>query len=463
MQENGPYSAAQIRSMLVQYLDGALGSEQMAEIDGLIERYPHYKAELLKLQAVRGTVHESLGHQEPEVLQFSKVSDQAWKNIARQLEEDSQAPLLPADPEFISAYYDHEIHTPTERQQFEAQLFRNDEANRLLADIGQISETVRQFGYRLEESCTLDITARVMGALAAEQQLGDIQVDGQTEMLSAFFDQQLTTKETMEATRLIESDPSARRAIAVFSRLSEQIHSITNQIQEQAPDLWPQVKTALEREPAGKVLPFGKRAYPIRGAARIAIPVAAAAVLLLFLAPGLLQTAPVTQNTLMQSRLAAPASSVSTDSMDSAAPALQANRMEAKTKSREIATVPVNYRTSAGPLMQSESDMAIPAEAAAGGAGGNISADSAGMSAPAAAPMLDEKVQAKMESRADMAAAPMPQKIAAAPESPMPAAKPSARAKAGSRRQASPSSEEYLFKALSEQMPNEDISTILGQ
>src|SRR5690349_3258318 len=102
MQETPPYSTAEIQILLSQYLDGALTPERMVELDALLEQFEHYKAELLKLQAARGLIQNSLEKslEEPE-LRYNKVSDLVWKNIAGQLEADQQATTEVYDAEFI--------------------------------------------------------------------------------------------------------------------------------------------------------------------------------------------------------------------------------------------------------------------------------------------------------------------------------------------------------------------------
>lgn len=417
MKENPPYSLPEIRLLLSEYLDGGLEPDKVVEIELLIEQYPQYKEELLKLQASRDALRSTMTRHMEGDLQFSKASDAVWQSIAKKLEADAGTAPASFDEEFISAYYDGEIpKSDPAFQAFESQLYNNPESNRMLAGFGSVSEVVRQFGYRLEESCTVDVTRQVMDTYMTEEGLMPAEavsaslgaskaVEGapdslegdsnsMAETVSAYFDQELNARETIEANRLIENDPAARRLLGRFNWISEQIRSVVSQIQEQAPDFWPPIHEELERQlDDGTVVPFN-REKRVKGMLRIALPAAAAAILVIL-------ALPVTQMT--------PGT---------------ANETAYKSSRSELATVPVNAR--------SRQMMDI---STSGGNGAGASFDDAAF-APAAAPQANPAAEMVLQ-----------------PEE-------SVDQRAGSK---TPSSEEYLFNALSEQMPEEDISAILGQ
>ncbi|HEY9746537.1 MAG TPA: hypothetical protein V6C99_10010 [Oculatellaceae cyanobacterium] len=291
MQENPRYSLDELRLLLSQYLDGALNPDQLVEVELMLEQ-PEIQAELIKLQETKGLLHRTL---QPEGnLQFSKVSDAIWKNIASQLAADSAAPKADYDFEFISAYYDGELDSDDPaRASFEAQLLHNDQANRMLADVGMVSEAVRRFGYRLEEACDVDVTEQVMAAFREET--GEAEpVPAAVEMISAFVDQALSPKEIIELNRLLEQDDSLKKCLSDFNRLSDAIRFLAEKLEAQAPgDFWQSIQEKLleasEQTESGKVLSFPLRPRSTARALlrRVAIPSAAAAVLVLLSIPGL--------------------------------------------------------------------------------------------------------------------------------------------------------------------------------
>jgi anti-sigma factor RsiW len=414
MKEHPPYSLPEIRLVLSEYLDGALDPDKVVEVELLIEQYPEYKQALLKLQATRDTVQAAFERQVESEDHELNASNALWKKLSQQLEADQAEVPSPFDFEFVSAYYDGEIPASDPAfQVFESQLSNNPEANRLLADAGAVSETVRQYGYRLESACTLDITQSVMQAFAAEQnpqavvepELERDALEPAVETVSTYFDQELSARETIEANRLIENDPKARRLLGSFNRLSEQIRSITEQVEAQAPDCWNAVREELARQPDDGVvipMPRGKQAKRLL---RVAFPAAAAAVLVLL-------TLPAAQFS--------PPGSVQELSYKARVEKIGTNRSE-------LASVPM---------------------AAASGGMMTVSADGAG------APMLEDAVYRPSRMAQPLSS---PEVAPSEPMAVRPDDAPDQRA--GKK---VPSSEEYLFEALSEQMPDEDVSAIFG-
>ncbi|HEY9685929.1 MAG TPA: hypothetical protein V6C52_03035 [Coleofasciculaceae cyanobacterium] len=414
MKEHPPYSLPEIRLVLSEYLDGVLDPDKVVEVELLIEQYPAYKAALLKLQATRDTVQSAFGRQVESEAPVSNSTDGLWKELSRQLEADQAEAPAPFDFEFVSAYYDGEIPASDPAfQVFECQLSNNPEANQMLADAGAVSETVRQYGYRLENACTLDITQNVMQAFAAEQnpqaavehEMEREALVPAVETVSAYFDQELSAREIIEANRLIENDPDARRLLGNFNRLSEQIRSIGGQVEAQAPDCWNAIREELEKQPDdGVVLPMDRERQKKR-LLRIAFPAAAAAVLVLLTLPAAQFSPPGT-----------------------------AQELSYKAKAEKIGT--------------DRSELASVPMAASSGGMMNVSADSA------SAPMLEDAVYRPTR----LAQPRSPEVVPSEPMAVHPDDAPDQRA--GKK---APSSEEYLFDALSEQMPNEDVSAILGQ
>jgi anti-sigma factor RsiW len=413
MKEHPPYSLPEIRLVLSEYLDGALEPDKVVEVELLIEQYPEYKRALLSLQAARDTVQATFERQIESEDHELDASSALWKSLSRQLEADRTEAPTHFDFEFVSAYYDGEIPASDPAfQVFERQLPNNPEANRLLADAGEVSEIVRQFGYRLENACTLDITQNVMQAFAAEQNSSAVvepelergALDPAVETISAYFDQELTARETIEANRLIENDPEARRLLGNLNRLSEQLKSIGGQIEAQAPDCWGAIREELEKQPDdGVVIPM-PREKQVKRLLRIAFPAAAAAILVLLTLPAAEFSPPGTAQEL-------------------------------------------SYKAKAGTTSTDRSELASVPVAATSGGMMTVSADGA------SAPMLEDAVY-----RPSRALQPRsPEEMPSEPMALQPDDAPDQRA--GKK---APSSEEYLFDALSEQMPDEDVSAILG-
>jgi hypothetical protein len=301
MQDRPPHSIAEIRRLVSDSLDGLLSPEDTAMLDTLLARFPIYQSELLAAQAMRGQIRETL-----ENPGFSKP-DALWREIAAQLDADDAQDMLTADPEFISAYYDGEIPRfglgeaglegaapdVPERAAFEAQLFRNDEASRLLGVMAQVSEAVRRLAYRQENACTVDVTQQVMAAFLeegkgpeSESLPGSLTLE-QVEMLSAYADQALTPRETIAVNRLVESEAEAKTLLNGFNRLSDSIRAAADRWRLKAPDclpaLRPSLKQALLESPAA---PIPLSALSARKKAlRILTPVAAAALLLVLSFP----------------------------------------------------------------------------------------------------------------------------------------------------------------------------------
>ncbi len=444
MQDHPPHSLPEIQVLISRYLDGIMEPDEQRQLEKLLDEHSAYRDELNRQQSLQSALRQTAQQQ---LKAIPEGGDGLWQNLARQLEADRDVELMDTDPEFICAYYDNEIpsHDPV-FQAFERQLYRNAEANRLLADMGQVSEAVRQFGYRLEASCTLDISQAVMTAYKTEIGLSEEEpaVDPRQEMLSAYVDKELSGKQLIEATGLIENDPAARRTVQLYARLSERIQAVSEQLQQQAPDMWPAVKLRLEQEAAetagaGKVVPFKK-------VLRFAVPASVAAILLILAVPAVqnpgssLQLGSAMKN---EGRMIAEAGSMPASELASV-------DNEADPRMREV-----NFSDSplSGPMLEPALD--TPAEdkvlRPAGAAGNEMApgvaqggAATGASDLPVMQPMLDPEL--------------------AAPRAPMPAPAAKPQRDALSKKDgAGPSSEEYLFDALSQQMTSEEILALLGE
>ncbi len=437
MQETPPHSLLEIKLLLSRYLDGDMQPAEVAEVDSLMSRFPQYVQELRKLQKTRETLQSTL-EEETWAGTGKKGRTETWKNISKKLKADKKGGVAAYDAEFVSAYYDGEIPAASsEFIEFESQLFYNQEANELLASLGDVSEAVRQLSYRLESNCTLDITQSVMAAFLAEQSEAvvagdstdsetlDVTATAEQELISAYADQALTPREIIEVNRLIESNHQARRSLSHFNQISEMIQGLSAQIQAKAPDCWPNLAETLAQSPenGGLVVPMD-RYRTAKRLLKIAGPMAAAVLLVvLLMPPGKPPAGPLARTIQVAQKPSAPVVPVAgAEAIDKA----------------EIATVPANG------LMNREGIQATLVsnhEDAAGPVRPTMAVRYSGVNAGrdlADAPFSSAK--ARIASRPQ----PMVQTdLMAAPPA--------------------PSSEEYLFNALSEQMPGEDVSSILGK
>ena len=441
MERHPPHSQAEIRELVAQYLDGVLEPDAHRQVETLLDEFPVYGEELSRQQLLKSKMQADTG--EDGDLHFTKVSDNAWQGIFQQLQADGDSELIPADPEFISAYFDREISgSDPQLKAFEAQLFRNDEANRLLGGITLISDTVRHYGCRLESACTLDITDAVMDAyLAGDNAVAtEEKADPRIELLSAYVDHELSGKDVIEANSLIENDTTAKITVAQFTTISDRIKAITEELQKQAPDLWPAVKAAYEAEPA-KILPFptdtARKVTPLRKTLQLAIPAAVAAVLLIVAMPVITGSGTISLPGSQSKQSAEALSTRAGGGGGNAADLEIASATGAGADAFKNASY--NAKDLDAPMLDdSRSNLATPLEA--------------DMPAPAAPPALQEQSQVS-----DMQPMLEPEAVANKPEG-----KEKRRDAGRFEGSRGPSSEEYLFNTLSQQMTDEEIVTMLG-
>lgn len=449
MQETPPHTLMEIKLLLSQYLDGTLDVEQVRQVEELLSHFPQYAAVLDKLQTTRDAVRATLVNQEQAL---SLNTDSLWASIAQRLEADQEIPAQAYEFDFVSAYYDGEIPASDDQLlAFESQLYKNDEANRQLAQVGEVSEAVRQWAARLESHCPVDVTEAVMAQWRAEMtslQQVNSQVNAEedlpaedlasVEMLSAYVDQALSPREVIEANRLIESDAASKLTLTRFNQLSAGLASISGQLQAQAPDVTSTVMTLLSqsspqepslvsldaaRKPKGKVYQW----------AQWGGLTAASVLLVTFLSSvNWQEDTPVSTVAL---KAAPTLAAVATDRSVSLTPA--APEQLAQSKGTELASVPTSSR-----LDRASEDFSLRAEPAE-----SMDTRAVGPIRPMkASPRRVERILDGFRgNRVAARAFPRPD---IAPEE---------------TRTAAPSSEDYLFNALNEQMPGEDVSSILGK
>jgi anti-sigma factor RsiW len=429
----------EIQRMLSQYLDGLLEPDQVQEVEGLLSRFPQYVEELRKLKVAQDTLKSTL--QNP-VLETA-FEESAWQSIAERLKTDPAMGLRVFDPEFVSAYYDGEIPAvDSEFIEFESQLFHNAKANEMLAQMGEVSELVRQWGYRLESGCSVDLGQTVMARFLAESGRDALvappgglvqEAPMDAVLLSAYADQALTPRETIAANRLIESDPQAKLALTHFNRLSEWIQAVSEQIQAQAPDFWPSVSQTLSKSPeAGGLMVAVDRFGTLKRWAKIAGPIAASILLVAIFMPTRSPVAPSSASTAQSLSVAA----VGTPRQADVSPAV----LITTPNQTEIASVPAKYFNSRGLAPAFTSSRADEADVLT--AVGNPTAAESRR-------VTESTVLQQAPEPAHLASRPEPKTAMAMEES--------------ESRQLPPSSEEYLFSALNEQMPGEDISSMFGK
>ena len=229
-----PHSPEERAELLSAYLDGALSAAESAEVKDLIENNAAFKADYERLLKLKHLTHRVNGDLETS-------DDSLWQNIAAELKSDQQQAKknTPAeiDVEFISAYYDGEIaRDDSACVAFESRLYHCAESNRILGDIDVVSEAVRRFGHRLEESCTLDICGEVMATYHAE--LSQVaEADRPEPVMEEIAD----IEETKE-----------------WQTIAKNIQRVSQELEQQAPDVWPEIAKQLST--GHNVLPLKKPA-----------------------------------------------------------------------------------------------------------------------------------------------------------------------------------------------------------
>lgn len=446
MQETPPHTPMEIKLLLSQYLDGALDLEQVHQVETLLSTFPQYADVLNKLQATRDAVRASFGNQEQSL---TGGTESLWDSIASRLEADQEAPTQTFDLDFVSAYYDGEIpSSDAQLVAFERQLYKNDAANAQLAQISEVSETVRQWAARMETHCAVDVTEAVMAQLRAEMtspQQVNAQVDAEEnlhaedlaslEMLSAYVDEALSPREVIEANRLIESDAVAKLTLTRFNQISDALASVSTQIQAQAPDLAPAImetlsQSSFEATPEVSLDAARRSRRNVYQWSKWGGLTAASVLLVTFLssvnwknntpeATLALKSAPIEASTLQERQ-----------AIESPVTSAQLDKREAT----ELASVPASSR-----LERPANGLSLRAEPVETGA-------VASMRPVKASPRRPERILDGFRGNR-VAARSFPRPDIAPEES----------------RAVAPSSEDYLFNALNEQMPGEDVSSILGK
>ncbi len=306
------FSQSELESLLNRYINGELDTHMKEWVSGLLDKYPEYMAlytqlsghtpldsdmdtdeldetvvcinevEIDSTETTTATVSNSIDSLlEESVASVGDDLPDMWSTISDTLTEDANAPVADYNDEYISAYYDQELlpEDPS-AEEFEQQLFNNDEANQVLAVMSDTSETVRQFYLRIEENCTLDITTDVMATYAAspieetettsEAVIADdaeavaisdnaallygnildedVEIDAKVVTLSAYIDDHLLAKDRRLMVNLLEDDAEAKSLFLSFSSLSQHLQAHARKLEQQVPDFWPEVAEQLEAQ-----------------------------------------------------------------------------------------------------------------------------------------------------------------------------------------------------------------------
>jgi hypothetical protein len=252
-------------------------------------------------------------------------------------------------------------------------------------------------------------------------------------------DQALSPREVIEATRLIESSETARARLLSINQVSEGIQRVSRQLQDQAPDLfWPQVSAALHTLALEGNVTSLNRPLRLHWAKRAAIPIAAG-ILLAFLALPNLHF-----NTLAPVNSAASSLAAADAKATPAADDFQANpNLPAPTQ--ELASVP------ASTIEARRINYSVPPDASTDLARFPVLTN-ASSNKPENLPPATSRLKPMFDSAPVLASANAtrePGSLATQTDAVSP--------------HKSPTSEAYLFDALNKQMPEEDISNIIGK
>ncbi len=278
-------SNAAIHQLLSRFLDLELSTEERRLVESNLANNPKWQQQLDEMLLLRDGIQgmaanmASDNHSLPE--QDQAVMDGMWESISQQLHADAKevsqddfSARLFTD-EFISAYVDGEISSADPLlTRFEKHLNHTDGLHTSLAGFHEISDTVRQYADRAEAACTLDVAASVMARYAAApteeliHQTSDTEADDillpwptltesetpqvSFEDLTAYQDRELTDKERLQVSKSLENCSVSKAYLKDFQTISSRIQNMVVQLEAQAPDLWPIIrdKVALEQTAA---------------------------------------------------------------------------------------------------------------------------------------------------------------------------------------------------------------------
>lgn len=241
-------SCQEVQSRLSAFADGMLAVSEQKRVQDHLERCPECLDTYGGLRSLQGVLNKL---RQEEVLDSHAI----WKRLMHKLEED-QANNTPCtfNATFISTYYDRELREEelNREEPFESHLPACPPCNHTLAEISEASETVRQFGFRMEKNCGLDVTKLISHQL--QQEAADPQKElaatkqpperllhnsqYSVETLSAYFDGELPAKEALAVGKLLESDDDCCETVQEFGRLSEALARTHERIMSEAPDCW---------------------------------------------------------------------------------------------------------------------------------------------------------------------------------------------------------------------------------
>lgn len=325
--------------LLTAYVDGELApaSSEWQQAEALLKNSSQAQAEYLKLQQLRRTMTEHVVLPEPDSL---------WQAIQSEMVNRPDKPIKSmvfetpeAEYELIGAYYDNELGRDSlQFKQFESQLFENDHHNEVLGDIDTLSLSLKQWGYRLEEVCTIDVSRLVLAAYQAELLA---QPDEATaERLSAYYDNDgISESEKLKTGQLLESQVSHQSFLQDLKAISLGLGHVALQLQATAPDVWPVIAAQVEAD----LLAQPQKSNVIPMAVKRWIPAAsvAASVFLVFFALNQQPLSNPSEKSLGQTAQAPVTTALITESQSSSETSAQppiapASGNVAATKNREL-------------------------------------------------------------------------------------------------------------------------------
>lgn len=292
MQETPPNSPSEISIPFSRPEDGLPDIERVEDLDTFIIQSPEAGEAMLKHANTSNLLKETWDRMIASPFPEMDGREEAlWESIARRLDSDRLTSPTDYDTEWLSAYYDRQIPADDPLlPAFEGQLANNPDANRILADLADTSEAVRRFACRMEEVCTLSLTSQIMTMLASDDTSLNLDAlphptglaEAEIDLLSAYADQALSTREMIDANRLTENNEAARTLLFCLNRLSGEIQSFYRRLEAEAPDLRLNVIPIISREIAEEAAVTSKRAVlPFnRKFLRFAVPTAAAIALI---------------------------------------------------------------------------------------------------------------------------------------------------------------------------------------
>jgi anti-sigma factor RsiW len=256
-----PPACSDLEDLFSDSMDGPLDDSAQERLSRHLTDCPTCQELYGRLQTIQGKL--LLGPQDllipaDESAEILTGEESLWSNISAQLTADATELLICRyDEEFVSAYLDNEVHSGEERLHFERHLHQCEPCTHMLADLDQISTSYRLSTRLLEGQLSFNIAGQIMAVCEAEA--NDVLREDihptvgcgffTVEVLSAFSDRGLSSREVMAVSQHVERCEPCRQALLGFHALEAALSDYVERYTPSSlPDFWSVIGPVLERE-----------------------------------------------------------------------------------------------------------------------------------------------------------------------------------------------------------------------